>query len=159
VTSIHKCFLQGDQRTVTGRWKWMFQATPPQPEPVGSHSLVNHNKGGCDEGAGRSGYITAADTDWRHKCPTLTICETILYTRYTCYRVYFIWQLLYMFRSPAPIFRSTKQQINMPPTTHSNQFQLFQDSSRQQYGVTVTRCCSYSCFVLLKMGVGDARNM
>ena len=32
-------------------------------------------------------------------------------------------------------------------------------SSRQQYGVTVTRCCSYNCFVLLKMGDGDARNM
>ena len=32
------------------------------------------------------------------------------------------------------------------------EFQLFHDSSRQQYGVTVTRCCSYSCFVLLKMG-------
>ena len=31
------------------------------------------------------------------------------------------------------------------------EFQLFSDSSRQQYGVTVTRCCSYSCFVLLKM--------
>ena len=46
-----------------------------------------------------------------------------------------------------------------PPTTHSNQFQLFHDSSRQQYGVTVTRCCSYSCFVLLKMGDGDVRNM
>ena len=25
--------------------------------------------------------------------------------------------------------------------------------------VTVTRCCSYSCFVLLKMGDSDARNM
>jgi hypothetical protein len=24
-------------------------------------------------------------------------------------------------------------------------FQLFHDSTRQQYGVTVTRCCSYSC--------------
>jgi hypothetical protein len=46
-----------------------------------------------------------------------------------------------------------------PPTTHSNQFQVFHDSSRQQYGVTVTRCCSYSCFVLLKMGDGDARKM
>jgi hypothetical protein len=32
-----------------------------------------------------------------------------------------------------------------PPTTQSNQFQLFHDSGRQQYGVTVTRCCSYSC--------------
>jgi len=37
-------------------------------------------------------------------------------------------------------------------------FQHFHDSSRQQYGVTVTRCCSYSCFVLLMMGDGDARN-
>jgi len=25
--------------------------------------------------------------------------------------------------------------------------------------VTVTRCCSYSCFVLLKMGDSNARNM
>ena len=32
------------------------------------------------------------------------------------------------------------------------------DSSRQQYGVTVTRCCSYSCFVLLKMGDSETRN-
>jgi len=39
------------------------------------------------------------------------------------------------------------------------EFQLFHDSSRQQYGVKVTRCCSYSCFVLLKMGGSDARNM
>jgi len=37
--------------------------------------------------------------------------------------------------------------------------QLFHDSSRQQYGVTITSCCSYSCFVLLKMGDSDARNM
>ena len=43
--------------------------------------------------------------------------------------------------------------------THSNQFQLFHDSNRQQYSVTVTRCCSYSCFVLLKMGDNDTRNM
>ena len=42
---------------------------------------------------------------------------------------------------------------------NSNQFQLFHDCSRQQYSVTVTRCCSYSCFVLLKMGDSDARNM
>jgi hypothetical protein len=33
------------------------------------------------------------------------------------------------------------------------------DSSRQQYGVMVTRCCRCSCFVLLKMGDSDARNM
>ena len=26
------------------------------------------------------------------------------------------------------------KQINTPPTAHSNQFQLFHDSSRQQYG-------------------------
>ena len=38
-------------------------------------------------------------------------------------------------------------------------FQLFHDSNRQQYGVTVTRCCSYSCFVLLMMGDSFARNM
>jgi hypothetical protein len=33
------------------------------------------------------------------------------------------------------------------------------DSSRQQYGVMITRYCSCSCFVLLKMGDSDARNM
>jgi hypothetical protein len=49
--------------------------------------------------------------------------------------------------------------INTPPTTHSNQFQLFHDSSRQQHSVTVTRCCRYSYFVLLKMGDGDVQNM
>jgi hypothetical protein len=37
--------------------------------------------------------------------------------------------------------------------------ELFHDSSRQQYGVTFTRCYSYSCFVLLKMGDNDTRNM
>ena len=37
--------------------------------------------------------------------------------------------------------------------------QLFHGSSRQLYGLTVTRCCSYSCFVLSKLGDGDARNM
>jgi hypothetical protein len=37
--------------------------------------------------------------------------------------------------------------------------QLFHDSSRQQYGVMVTRCCRCSCFVLLKMGDSNARNM
>jgi len=41
----------------------------------------------------------------------------------------------------------------------ANQFQLFHDSNRQQYGVTVTGCCSYSYFVLLKMGGNDNRNM
>jgi hypothetical protein len=46
-----------------------------------------------------------------------------------------------------------------PPTTYSNQFQLFHGSSRQHYGVMVTRCYSYSCFVLLRMGDSDARNM
>jgi len=39
------------------------------------------------------------------------------------------------------------------------EFQHFHDSSRQPYGAKVTRCCSYSCFVLLKMGDSDARNM
>jgi hypothetical protein len=39
------------------------------------------------------------------------------------------------------------------------QFQLFHDSSRKRYVVMLSRCCSYSCFVLLKMGDSDARNM
>ena len=39
------------------------------------------------------------------------------------------------------------------------ELEFFHDSGRQQYGVTVTRCCSYSCFVLLKIGDSDARNM
>ena len=39
------------------------------------------------------------------------------------------------------------------------EFQIFHDSSRPQYDVTVTRCCSYGCFVLLKMGDSDAQNM
>jgi hypothetical protein len=38
-------------------------------------------------------------------------------------------------------------------------FKLFHDSSRQLYGVMVIRCCSYSCFVLLKMGDSENRNM
>jgi hypothetical protein len=46
-----------------------------------------------------------------------------------------------------------------PPTTHSNQFQLLHDSSRQHYGVTVTRYCSYSCFVFVKMGDSETRSM
>jgi len=40
-----------------------------------------------------------------------------------------------------------------------NQFQRFHDNNRQQYGVTVARFCSCSCFVLLKMGDGDTRNL
>jgi len=40
-----------------------------------------------------------------------------------------------------------------------SEFQLFYDSNRQQYGVTVTRCCSYNCFILLTMGDSNARNM
>jgi len=32
---------------------------------------------------------------------------------------------------------------------------LFHNSNRQQYGVMVIRCCSYSCFVLLKMSDND----
>ena len=39
------------------------------------------------------------------------------------------------------------------------EFQLFHDSSRQQFGVMVTRFCGYSCFVLLKMGGVTTRNM
>jgi hypothetical protein len=39
------------------------------------------------------------------------------------------------------------------------ELELFHDSNRKQYGVMVTRYCSYSCFVLLKMGDSKPRNM
>jgi hypothetical protein len=42
---------------------------------------------------------------------------------------------------------------------YEQEFQLFHDSNIQQYGVTVTRRCNYICFVLLKMGDNDTRNM
>jgi hypothetical protein len=102
-------------------------------------------------------------------------------------RVYFILQLLYMFRaSSSPIFRSTKQLylqhlvfvtplllsaaislnrfecavggVRHPQHTQtgSNSSTTAADSSN---GVTNNRCCRYSCFVLLKMGDDDARNM
>jgi hypothetical protein len=79
----------------------------------------------------------------------------------------FVWELLYMFRvSLSTIFSSTKKTVTTagscgwptPPTTHTRRFQLFHDSSRQQYGVMITRWCSYSCFVLLKMGERENRN-
>jgi len=56
------------------------------------------------------------------------------------------------------LFAAIVEELELP-TTHSNQFQLFHDNSRQQYSVTVTRCYSYSCFMVLKMGDGEARNM
>jgi hypothetical protein len=37
--------------------------------------------------------------------------------------------------------------------------ELIHDRSRHQYGVTVTRYCSYNCFVHLKMGDSETRNM
>jgi len=94
------------------------------------------------------------------------------------------------------------KQINTPPATHPNQFQLFHDSSRYNstgkyiihysieliafsteytlfnncnfnlvyryplskfnsfyYSVMFTRCCRCSCFVLLRMGGDNTRNM
>jgi len=72
-------------------------------------------------------------------------------TRCTCYRVYFIRRLLYMFRvSLSPIFRSTKQLTTASGNRYTvllsaaivEELELFHDSNRQQYGVTVTRCCS-----------------
>ena len=41
----------------------------------------------------------------------------------------------------------------------SNLYVLFNSKNFIYYSVTVTRCCSYSCFVLLKMGDNDSRNM
>jgi hypothetical protein len=111
----------------------------------------------------------------------LIIFWYIIPTRCTSDSVYLIWQLLYMFRpSLSPIFSSTKQLHLQPLVTitpyccmllswkswnwwkciaGAHQFQLFRDSSRQQYGAIVTRYCWCSCFVLLKMGDSDARNM
>ena len=54
---------------------------------------------------------------------------------------------------------SSRQQYSVTVEELEPKFQLFHHNRRQQYGVTVTRCCSYSCFVLLKMGAGDAQNM
>jgi len=69
----------------------------------------------------------------------------IIPTRCTSHRVYFIWQLLYMFRALlSPIFRSTKQLhlqylVAITPCCclllswklGTEQFKLFHDSSRQ----------------------------
>jgi len=54
--------------------------------------------------------------------------------------------------------------FNVRVSVHRNNILVYNSGiynkiSRQQYGVMVTRCCSYSCFVLLKMGESDARNM
>jgi hypothetical protein len=44
-------------------------------------------------------------------------------------------------------------------TASGNRYTVLLSAAIVQYGVTVTRCCSYSCFVLLEMSDGDARNM
>ena len=54
----------------------------------------------------------ASPRSWsRYVYTYLVQCSNIqIPTRCTCYQVYFIWQLLHIFRaSPSPIFRSTKQ--------------------------------------------------
>jgi len=42
-----------------------------------------------------------------------------------------------------------QKHINMPPTTHTNQFQLFHDSSRQQYGY-VHHSLSYRTYCIFR---------
>ena len=44
-------------------------------------------------------------------------------------------------------------------TASANRYTLTLKFNSIYYSVMVTRCCSYSCFVLLKMGDSDARNM
>ena len=86
-------------------------------------------------------------------------------TRCTCYRVYFIWQMLYMFRVvTSPIIRSTNNCIYsiwyllhrycyLPLSWKRwNWFECVQTSSNSSTiaadisnGVTSIRCCSYSC--------------
>ena len=63
-----------------------------------------------------------------------------------------------MHKSQSLFYLTTALHVSGVIITHL-QIQLFHDSSRQQYGATVIGCCSYSCFVLLKTGDIDARNM
>jgi hypothetical protein len=56
-----------------------------------------------------------------------------------------------------PLFRLGGKWINFGIIISITQLHLVDIST--EYGVTVTRCCSYSCFVLLKMGDSDVRNM
>jgi hypothetical protein len=59
----------------------------------------------------------------------INILLHIIPTRYIIHRVYFYLTLLSMFQALlSRIVRST------PPITHSNQFRLFHNSNRQQYG-------------------------
>jgi hypothetical protein len=44
-------------------------------------------------------------------------------------------------------------------TTASGKHYITVFNSIYYSDITVTRCCSYSCFVFLKMGDSDARNM
>jgi len=71
------------------------------------------------------------------------------------------WELRYSSWNSRFIFGITWVEISARSSANLSkdfnvQFQLFHDTTRQQYGVTVTSCCSYSCFVLLKMGDSDA---
>jgi len=124
---------------------WNFQRSSWQSEPVQKHSvdvcvdktqkhLLNHNKYIRDKfnvhGSVHRNNILVYNSNYMKKLQSLFYLITVLHV--PCVTISHL---------------------------HSNQIQLFHDSSRQQYGVTVTRCCSYSCFVLLKMGESDARNM
>jgi len=97
----------------------------------------------------------------------LMIFWHIIPNRYTSQKVYFYLTtgihvsgvtITHLQEHKTTVTTASCNRTRTPPTTHSNRFQLFHDNSGQQYGVTVTRCCSYSCFVLLKMGDSDTRN-
>ena len=91
----------------------------------------------------------------------------IVPTRYTIHRVYF-----YLTTSlhVSGVTITHRQEHKTTVTTASDnrytvllsvaiveeiELHLFHNSNRQQYGVMVIRCCSYSCFVLLKMSGND----
>jgi hypothetical protein len=96
-------------------------------------------------------------------------CNIEVPTRCTCYRVYFY--LTTALHVSGIIITHLQEHNTTVPTASGDhytvllsvaiveKFQLFHDSNRQQYGVMVIRCCSYSCSVLLKMGDNDTRNM
>jgi hypothetical protein len=110
------------------------------------------------------------DTNLKHKfvcnwifgIPELTnfkiLYSNIYPTRCNFTQFIYTWKLLYMFRVVLPPIISSAYNCiysirylshlycYLPLSWKSwKWFQLFHSNSRQQYGVTVTRCCSYSC--------------
>jgi len=67
-----------------------------------------------------------------------------------------------MHMSQGLFYPTTSLHVSVVTITHHQQHKTTVTTASGTsiyYSVTVARCCSYSCFVLLKMGDGDARNM